>query len=267
VDFIIEDEDMEEVARWIISNLPFGILGSLIFLVALLYSSVGHGGASGYLAALSLCGYVPQEMRACALLLNLLVSGIAFLNYSTAGHFDRRLFWPFAVASIPLAFIGGQMNLGPRTWSLLLAAALALACLRLMLDDPEEPQKAPRPPKIPLALGLGGGIGFLSGLIGVGGGIFLSPLMILRSWAKVHTAAGVSAAFIWVNSAAGLYGNLKSQGAPPSGLWPLALAAFLGGTLGSHLGARKLDSPTLRRLLGLVLLIAAFKLLNNRLQS
>ncbi|MBI3553613.1 MAG: sulfite exporter TauE/SafE family protein [Elusimicrobia bacterium] len=231
----------------------------LIFLVALLYSSVGHGGASGYLAALALCGFAPAEMKASALILNLLVAGIAFFNYWKAGHFNARLFWPFAAASIPLAFLGGLIQLPPRTYSLLLAAALAVAAWRLILPS-GAPGSRSTPPSLPAAAATGGGIGLLSGLVGVGGGIFLSPLMILLGWADAKTTAGVSAAFIWVNSAAGLYGHLSQQGAQTLSLWPLAAAAGAGGLAGSYAGAKKLTAVWLRRLLGLVLLIAAFKL-------
>lgn len=235
------------------------ILYTLIFLVALLYSSVGHGGASGYLAALSLFAFAPAEMKASALLLNLVVAAVAFFNYWKADHFENRLFWPFAAASIPLAFLGGLVSLPAMAYSLLLSGVLAFASYRLMLPE-AAPAPQFQPPAVPVALGVGGGIGLLSGLVGVGGGIFLSPLMILLGWADAKRAAAVSAAFIWVNSAAGLYGQLSRQGPRTLSLWPLAAAALLGAILGSYAGARRLSTLSLRRVLGLVLLIASCKL-------
>lgn len=238
-------------------------LWALIFFVALLYSSVGHGGASGYLAALSLFGYAPAEMKASALLLNLLVAGVSFLSYRRAGHFDGRLLWPFAIASIPAAFVGGFLKIPPRAYALLLAAVLVFAAVRLIFVTGATPDSPPRPPRAAAALATGGGIGLLSGLVGVGGGIFLSPLMILLGWADAKRTAAASAAFIWVNSAAGLFGHLSRQGPATLSLWPLAVAGLAGGILGSHAGARRLSTLWLRRLLGAVLALAAFKLLRT----
>lgn len=239
-------------------------LGFLIFAAALLYSSVGHGGASGYLAALSLFGYPPAQMKASALLLNLMVAGIAFLSYWRAGHFRAGLFWPFAAASIPLAFLGGFLQVPPRIYALLLAAALAWAACRLMIPDTVK-NPALHPPPLPVALGLGAAIGLVSGIVGVGGGIFLSPLILLLGWEDARKTAGVSAAFIWVNSAAGLFGHLGRQGSQALSLWPLAGAALAGGILGSYFGARRLSTLWLRRVLGIVLLIASCKLARTAL--
>ena len=230
----------------------------LVFTVAVLYSSVGHGGASGYLAALALCGFAPAEMRASALQLNLLVAGIAFANYRQAGHFNARLFWPFAAASIPLAYLGGRISVPPRTYAWLLCLTLAAAALKLILPDPKK--TAPAPPALPAAAAVGGAIGLLSGVVGVGGGIFLSPLMILMGWADAKTTAGVSAAFIWVNSAAGLLGHLHGGASSALPLWPLAVSAAAGGLIGSSVGARRLTPLSLRRVLGAVLLVAAYKI-------
>ncbi len=238
-------------------NIQPGLL-ALLCLVALLYSSVGHGGASGYLAALSLFGHPPAAMRDSALLLNLLVSGIAFLSYRRAGHFEAGLLWPFAASSIPLAFLGALLKVSPGTYSGLLALALVFAALRLMMREPGTGGE--KPPSLPLALAAGAGIGLLSGIVGVGGGIFLSPLMLLLGWADVKRTAATSAAFIWVNSAAGLLAGLGQRGTAALWLWPLVGAALLGGLLGSTLGARLLAPLILRRALGLVLLVAAFKL-------
>lgn len=235
------------------------MLHVLIFLVGFLYGSVGHGGASGYLAALALMGYAPAAFKASALLLNLLVAAISFWSFRREGHFDWKLFWPFAVLSIPCAYLGGWLRVSPRVYGLLLAATLACAALRLALPEPAGGSPPRRPPS-GLALAVGAALGLLSGMVGVGGGIFLSPLLILGGWADAKKTAAVSAAFIWVNSAAGVFGSIGQAGLGPLSLWPLAVAAGLGGLLGSRLGASYVDVQALRRLLALVLALASYKL-------
>jgi hypothetical protein len=240
------------------------LLLALVFLVAVAYSSVGHGGASGYLAVLSLFGLAPALMAPSALVLNLLVAGLSFAAYHRAGHFHFQLLWPFLLTSIPAAFAGGWLSASPRVYSVLLAGALVVAALRLILADPrgqEEPLL--HPPSLGVALPAGAGIGLVSGMIGVGGGIFLSPLMLLLRWADAKRTAAASAAFIWVNSLAGLYGHLARQPVEWSGLMWLVGAAFAGGVLGSWLGARRLPGVWLCRILGVVLLLAAAKLLRS----
>ncbi len=238
------------------------LLLALIFLVALAYASVGHGGASGYLAILSLFGFAPAALAPGALLLNLLVAGVSFLFYFRAGLFDFRLLWPFLVTSIPCAFVGGRLEVSPKLYFLLLSCALVFAAGRLLISVPgggQEPLL--RPPPLGVALPAGAGIGFLSGVVGVGGGIFLSPLMILLRWADAKRTAAVSAAFIWLNSAAGLYGQLERNPVDWSALLWLVGAAIAGGVVGSWLGAERFPSLWLRRILGGVLLLAACKLL------
>lgn len=230
--------------------------------VAFLYSLVGHGGASGYLAILSLAGAEPRAMKASALALNLLVAAIAFGNYWRAGHFRARLFWLFAAASIPTAFLGGRLDLSPRLYNLVLGAALVVAAARMWLPDLSAAE--PKAPRTPVALAAGAAMGFVSGVIGVGGGIFLSPLLLLAGWADAKQTAAVSAAFIWVNSASGLAGHL-SHGSG-LGLEPAWVAAAAAASLaGSWVGARKLAPLTLRRTLAVVLLLAAAKLLKAAL--
>jgi len=237
------------------------LLLALIFLVAAAYSSVGHGGASGYLAVLSFFALAPAAMAPSALCLNLLVAGLAFIAFYRAGHFVSRLLWPFLLTSVPFAFLGGLTRVSVRTYSLLLAVALVFAACRLLAGPKGTSERRLQVPPLWVALPVGGAFGFVSGIVGVGGGIFLSPLMILLGWADAKRTAAVSAAFIWINSAAGLYGQLLKSSVDWVALQPLIGVAFAGGLLGSHLGAERLPGVWLRRILGVVLLLAAFKLL------
>jgi uncharacterized membrane protein YfcA len=229
-----------------------------------LYASVGHGGASGYLAALSLFGFQPEAMVVSALCLNLLVSGLSFSAFRKEGHFEPRLFWPFAAGSIPAAYVGGLLKISSTLYAGLLGVALLFAAIRLMLP-PAAGGKAEAPPALAAALSTGAGIGLLSGMVGVGGGIFLSPVMLLLRWADAKRTAAVSAAFIFVNSVSGLAGQFQKGASPHWSLWPLALAAFAGGALGSVTGAKRFGQLTLRRVLGFVLLLAAVKLARGML--
>lgn len=241
-------------------------ISPLIFLVAMVYSSVGHGGASGYLLVLALSGFTPAEMAPSALVLNLLVSGVAFIAYWRAGYFVHKLFWPFALASVPAAFIGGILEVSPKLYSGLLAAAILFSMFRLLtVKSRGEGQNVFSSPPLLLALPIGASIGLLSGIIGIGGGIFLSPVLILLRWADAKHAAAASACFIWVNSLAGLYGHSARQMPDAGQLWPLVIAAFLGGLIGSRLGARRLGGAALCRVLASVLAVAAVKLLGRAL--
>lgn len=232
---------------------------ALIAAVAFLYSLVGHGGASGYLAVMSLAGIAPAAAKVSALALNLLVAAVAFVNYRRAGHFDRRLFWLFAATSIPVSYLGGRLELSPRAYGAVLGATLVLAAGRLWMSESVERAQA-SPPPVGLAAALGAAMGFVSGVVGVGGGIFLSPLLVLAGWADAKRASAVSAAFIWVNSAAGLAGHLGRfrEALVP---WSWVVAAAAASVAGSWLGARRLTGPALRRCLSVVLLAAAIKLL------
>ncbi len=247
------------------ADLP--LISILIFIVAFLYASVGHGGASGYLAILSLFGFALNEMASTALILNVVVAGLALYEYTRGGYFSWSLTWPFIIASIPAAFLGGLLTVSPQTYGLLLAATLLWASFRLggfnlSKNDSAETVQAIKPAEIPLRFSLpaGGIIGLISGMVGVGGGIFLSPLMLILKWADVKPVAATSAFFIVVNAVAGLLGRVSRGGLIVGDLLPFLLAAVAGGWLGSNLGAQKFSGPTLRRLLAVVLLIAAIKL-------
>lgn len=237
-------------------------ISGLVFVVAALYSSVGHGGASGYLAILSLFAVAPAMMSTTALVLNVLVAGLSLFSYSRAGHLSLKLSWPFMVLSIPAAILGGAIHISDRTYFLLLAGALLFAAVRLAIrqSDPGT-GAATSNPVLAVSLPVGAGIGLLSGIVGVGGGIFLSPIMILKKWADTKQTAAVSALFIVVNSIAGLGGRFLRGGLEFGPMLPFLLAAFLGGLAGSYAGANKFSGLTLRRLLAFVLLIAAGKLI------
>jgi uncharacterized membrane protein YfcA len=237
------------------------LLTLLIFLAALLYSTVGHGGASGYLAAMSLFDVPPSVMKPTALVLNLFVAGVGTVRYARAGYFSWNIFWPFAVVSIPCAFLGGTWKLPIHAYKIILGVVLLFAAWRLAVKPSVQATATQKPIIMPLALGLGAVIGLLSGLTGVGGGIFLSPLLLLLSWADVRKTAGISAAFILVNSTAGLLGHVQSvQSLPREILW-WAPSAFIGGLVGAELGSRRLTPLIMRRLLAAVLIVAGSKML------
>jgi uncharacterized membrane protein YfcA len=230
-----------------------------IFIVAVLYSSVGHGGASGYLAVMAFLAVSPEVTRPTALVLNLFVASIGAFQFYRSGHFSWQVFWPFAAGSIPFAFLGGMIRLPTSAYKILLGLVLLFAAFRLAWRFSKD--VAPEPPNIWIAFICGMAMGLLSGLVGVGGGIFLTPLLLLMNWSETKTAAGVSALFILVNSASGLLGNYQQLSVLPSNVWFWIAAAVVGGMFGSLLGAKKFDSLVLRRVLATVLLFAAVKLI------
>lgn len=248
---------MEPTSFFILDLAPILIILA-IFVVAVLYSSVGHGGASGYLAVMALLAVAPEITRPTALVLNLFVASIGTYQFWRSGHFSWALFWPFAAASIPLAFIGGLIQLPTNVYKIVLGVVLMLAALRLAwkITSSDEIKR----PTIAVCLVLGASIGLLSGLVGVGGGIFLTPILLLANWSDTKTAAGVSAAFIFVNSSAALAGNYAQLFTLPQNVWFWIAAAVVGGIVGSTLGVKKLDSLTLQRVLAAVLLFAGVKL-------
>jgi uncharacterized protein len=247
------------------------LLISGIFLVAILYSSVGHAGASGYIAVMSLLSLAPSSIKPTALALNILVALIGSFQFIRRGNFSWPLFWPFALLAIPGAYIGGYVNL-PVTWFkgllglVLLYSAWHLIAPTFKKDSlQQDASLAPKQPPIVLAVGIGAAIGLLSGLTGTGGGIFLTPLLLMMNWAKPKVAAGVSVLFILFNSTAGLLGNIASTQALPSTIvWLLAAAGF-GGLIGSTLGSQFIAPQMIKRLLGAVLIIAGLKLVSGAL--
>jgi uncharacterized protein len=237
------------------------VLAALILLAAALYSSVGHAGASGYLAAMALFGVAPSVMKPTALALNILVALIATIKFYRAGAFSWSIFWPLAVASIPCAFIGGVITLPTTLYKPLVGLVLVYAAWRAFYIAAETKPIPCKPPSRPVLVGVGAGLGLLSGLTGVGGGIFLSPILLLCRWAETKTVSGTSAAFILVNSIAGFAGIVATSAAIPTPIPLWALAAVIGGFVGAELGSRRLASPTIRRLLAVVLLIAGAKMI------
>lgn len=229
-------------------------------IVAFLYATVGHGGASGYLALMALFSFAPETMKPTALLLNLFVAGIAFYHYYRAGHFNIKLFWPFAAASIPLAFLGGMISIDASIYKKILAFLLIFAILK-MLNVFGKDNAQIKDLKLWQGLVVGGIIGFFSGLIGIGGGIILTPVILLLHWGKMKEAAAVSALFIWVNSASGLIGQFTSGVTLSSQSFVLVAIAFTGGFFGSYYGSKKFNNQRLRYLLAVVLIIACFKLI------
>ena len=236
-------------------------IAAAVALVAALYASVGHGGASGYLAVMALLSFSPDIMKPGALALNLLVAGIGAVQYYRAGHFRFQLLWPFALSSIPMSYAGARLSVSPKIYGIVLAAVLVWAGVRLALAPRESaaaPQIRPAPP-LGLSLAVGALIGIVSGMVGVGGGIFLSPIFIFMGWANARETSAVSAVFIWLNSASGLLGHAHTAVRWPPQWLSWVVAAAIGGFLGSHWGSRKFSNITLRRLLAAVLLIAAAK--------
>lgn len=237
------------------------ILILLLAFVAFLYASVGHGGASGYLAAMALMGVAPALMKSSALVMNLAVSLISFIGFYRAGHFKFKLFWPFALASVPMAYLGGQMALTDAIYKKILAACIFISILRMLYQFKVQTDANK---EIPIWAGLlsGAGIGLLSGMIGIGGGILLSPLMLLMCWASLKQTAAVSALFIFVNSLSGLVGQYQKGGIHlTENLQYAVVATVFGGLLGSYFGSQKFNTKTLKYLLAFGLTIASFKLI------
>ena len=240
------------------------ILGAL--LVAILYSSVGHGGASGYLALLVLAGFARPEITPVVLVLNILVASIGFVSYQRAGHFSSALLLPFAAGSVPAAFVGGMLAVDDHVYRLILGYALLVSAIRFLLVPSVAAPSRPIPTGRLWGIGLpvGGVLGLLAGMVGIGGGIFLSPLLLLMGWADVKRTAAVSAAFIVLNSSTGLAAQLLRGGSLD---WELALPLLavvaIGGAIGSFLGATRFSLLALQRLLGLVLASAGLKLITE----
>jgi uncharacterized membrane protein YfcA len=236
------------------------LLAFCLFLGAVLYTSVGHAGASAYIAVMALFGVAPGVMRPTALVLNILVSGLTSFRFVQAGLFHWRTLWPILIGAIPMAFVGGSIQLPGQFYRPLVAAILLTAAARLLWPRDLSTNREPTDPPILFGIISGVIIGLLSGLTGTGGGIFLSPLLLFMGWSETRRASGVSAVFILCNSVSGLLGNLASVHALPSDLPLFAGAVFLGALVGTTLGIR-LATPMVLKALGVVLTIAGLKMI------
>ena len=239
--------------------LHLGALAALVLAAAVLYSSVGHAGASAYLAAMGLFGVTPAAMRPAALVMNIVVASAGTWRFASARAVPWRMLVPLCAASVPAAFLGGMIALPAAAYQRLLALVLLFAAWRLW--SPVAREEPTTPPAAPALLSVGAGFGLLAGLTGIGGGIFLSPLLILAGWQTPRRTAGASVTFILVNSVAGLLGQLSAARRVPDGTALLAAVALAGGLCGSWLGARRLPPLAIRRLLAVVLVVAGTKLL------
>jgi len=238
----------------------FWIFISILPIVAFMYAAVGHGGASGYLALMALFSFAPEAMKPTALLLNLFVAAISFFHFYRKGFFKFRLFIAFAIGSIPLSFLGGMIQVDTQIYKITLGVLLIFSILKMLNVFGKESEKL-KPVKWSQGILIGGLIGFFSGLIGIGGGIILSPVILLMSWGKMKEAAAVSALFIWVNSASGMVGQLTKGVEFDPYSWLYVLLALIGGYLGGLVGSTKMKNNSLRYLLAFVLIMASIKLL------
>lgn len=238
------------------------LLACAMLLASFVYASVGHGGASAYIAAMALAGLAPAEMRPIALTLNVLVSSLATWKFWRAGHFRWRLFWPFAAVSIPFAYLGGAITLPGHLYKTVVGLVLVYAGWQLWRSfRAGDEMRTPREPAIPLAMAIGAAMGLLAGLTGVGGGIFLSPLVLMLGWAGTKQTSAVAAPFILVNSLAGLAaGFAAGTAALPQSIWLLAGVVLMGGWMGAEYGSRRFANPIVRRVLAVVLVVAGIKM-------
>jgi uncharacterized membrane protein YfcA len=236
------------------------LLYGLLFLLAFLYASVGHGGASGYLALMALFSFSPEVMKPTALLLNLFVSLTSFIQFYRGKYFIKKIFLPLALASIPMAFIGGALVMDGALYKKILGLLLLIPVARFLLFS-NTPSSELKKSNTPLSLLIGAAIGFLSGLIGIGGGIILSPVLLFLKWTDQKQTAAISALFIFVNSLAGLAGQFTKGIQFNSTMAGYVLIAFAGGLLGAYLGAIRFKQSLLKNILAIILLLAAAKLI------
>ncbi|WP_282124252.1 sulfite exporter TauE/SafE family protein [Algibacter mikhailovii] len=243
-----------------LQNENLYIFLSILPIVSFLYSSVGHGGASGYLALMALFSFAPEYMKPTALLLNIFVAGMSFFYYYKAGHFNKKLFLAFAITSIPFSLLGGRFDIDASLYKKILAVLLIFAILKMLNVFGKESDRI-KDIKLWQGLIIGAFIGFFSGLIGIGGGIILTPLILLFHWGHMKEAAAVSALFIWVNSVAALIGQFSIGVTIEKESFLLVAIALIGGILGGYYGSKKINNQKLRYILAFVLIIACAKLM------
>ena len=244
------------------TNTEIFLACSLFLIVATLYSSVGHAGSSGYLAIMALLSFAPDSIKPTSLILNIIVASIASVKYIKEGYFDKKIFLPFVLSAIPMAFLGGYITLNPIYFKLVAGLFLVISAILMIVRENTE-SKETLIKKMPYhyGLGIGGIIGLISGLIGVGGGIFLSPIIISANWTTVKKASGVAALFILCNSLAGLSGHIIGLNKIDHNIIYWIIAVITGGLIGSHLGTIKFNNKIIIACLFLVLLLAGLKFL------
>lgn len=239
------------------------LLAFLMALIAAMYAAAGQAGASGYIAVMALFGLPPNIIRTTALILNLLVSLVGTYRYTREGLFRAKLFWPFVVTSIPMAFLGGWVKLEPSVYRPIISIVLIYAAYRLVWSTlPRCQRRSNETIPLPLgqALGWGAGFGLLAGIAGIGGGIFLAPLLHLKGWAKPHEVSALSSAFILVSSTSGLLGQLSHRPELATALPLWAIAVLFGGYIGATYGTRALNPTALKRLLAGILVFSALRM-------
>jgi uncharacterized protein len=232
----------------------------LLFVVAFLYASVGHGGASGYLALMAIFSIAPDVMKPTALMLNLFVSLTSFIQFYRGKHFIWKIFLPLAIASVPLAYLGGRIHVDASIYKKILGLLLLIPIIRFYFFSNIDVKEI-KPSSPALSLVIGAAIGFLSGLIGIGGGIILSPILLLLKWTDQKQTAAISALFIFVNSLSGLFGQMQKGIQFSANMYVFVAIAFAGGLLGAYFGALKFKQSILKNVLATVLVLAAYKLL------
>jgi len=232
----------------------------LLFLVAFLYASVGLGGASGYLALMAIFAISPDVMKPTALLLNLFVSLTSFIQFYRGKHFNWKIFLPFAIASVPMAFVGGLIDIDAGVYKKILGLLLLIPIIRFLFFANLKPSEIKESNTV-LSVFIGAAIGFLSGLIGIGGGIILSPVLLLLKWTDMKQTAAISALFIFVNSLAGLGGQLTKGIQFSPDMYMYVVIAFVGGVCGAYFGSLRFKQTILKYMLAVVLALAAYKLL------
>lgn len=249
-----------------INTLPMATaltLTPLFFLIAVLYSMVGLGGGSSYIAVMILCDIPKDNIPTIALCCNIIVASAAFLNFYKAKHFHPRLFWPFCITSLPFAYIGGRLPISEKNFAIIVAVALAITAGRLLFWKPKVPHRTYTQGSMNtlICLLIGAVLGFLAGITGIGGGIYLIPILIIFGFASPLQASALASLFIVINSIAGLAGQLSRLPIEWHLLPLLALAVLIGGIVGSHIGSTKLKGPALQKITALVMLAATIKLI------
>jgi len=236
------------------------LISVAVFAAALLFAIAGHTGASAYLAIFGMLGMAPGEIKPTVLALNVVVGTVAVYKFTRAGHFSWRLIWPFILTSMPFAFLGGLITLPTPIYRILVGVVLIYASFRMLFNVPNKNGTQSDSPPVWLSLLLGAGIGFTGGLIGIGGGVLLSPILLLTHWAGPQLTAGTIAVFVLVNSISGLLGYWSASPDLPSQLPIWGVVALIGGWIGAEIGSRRLSATTIRRILGLILLLAGLRM-------